>query len=109
MQITLMNYEDEKIHSQIDAILEYGCLSICGHDIYKPSKEVPDGSEYEYETSLDTFSTKELLDLIAPNKSEEEALSILAEQFHGKGADLKFQAFCLEHEIETNCYSHFDD
>lgn len=109
MQITLMQYEDEKLESKITAILEYGKLSIYGYDEYKPSTELPQGSEYEYEVWLDTFSTKQLLDLIAPGKKEDEALHILKSMFQGKGADIRFQAFCFEHEIETNCYSHFDD
>ncbi len=109
MQITLMQYEDEKIESRITAILEYGKLSICGCDTYKPTSQLPEGSEYEYEISLDTFSTHQLLDLIASGKKEEEALFILKTMFQGKGADIKFQAYCLEHKIETNCYSHFDD
>ncbi len=109
MQITLMQYEDEKLESKITATLEYGRLSICGYDEYKPSSTLPQGSEYEYEILLDTFSTNQLLDLIAPGKNEEEALLILKSMFHGKGADIRFQAYCLEHEIETNCLSHFDD
>lgn len=109
MQITLMQYEDENIESKITAILEYGKLSVCGYDMYKPSTKLPEGSEYECEISLDSFSTKQLLDLIASGKNEEEALNILKTMFQGKGADIKFQAYCLEHEIETICYSHFDD
>lgn len=109
MQITLMQYEDEKIESNITAILEYGKLSVCGCDIFKPTLQLPEGSEYEYEISLDTFSTKQLLDSIASGKNEEEALLIFKSMFQGKGADIKFQAYCLEHDIESYCYSHFDD
>lgn len=109
MQISLFEYKDEKIHTEIVAILEFGKLVVSGYDEHQPSAQLPERSEYEYETCLDSISTTELIELIAPNQSEFEVLEKMKELFGGEHADIRFQAFCLEHNIETYCSSQFDD
>lgn len=109
MQITLYESKNEKVHTEIVAILEFGRLVISGYDRYEPSKELPEGSEYEYETLLDSQSTSELIELLAPEATDEDVLNKVFELFGGERADIRFQAYCLEHEIETYSSSHFDD
>ncbi|MDD5935488.1 MAG: hypothetical protein PUC65_08035 [Clostridiales bacterium] len=109
MQITLFESKDEKIHTEIIAIYEFGKIIVSGYDQYLPTPQLPQGSEYVYETMLDSISTRELVEIIAPNQSEVEVLEKMKEMFGGKGADIRFQAFCVEHEIETYCSSEFDD
>ena len=109
MQITLYEHTTDKVHTQIIAILEFGKFTLSGCDQYLETPQVPEGGEYEYEVLLDTISTQQLKQLIAPGKSENEFLDAIKEKFGGERADIRFQAFCLEHEIETYCSSYFDD
>lgn len=109
MQIVLYENKTDKVHSTISAHLEYGKLSIVGYDHYLPSGAVPEGSEYEYETYLDMQSTEELMELLHANGSDQEKLELIQKEFGGERADILFQAFCLAHQIETNCSSDFDD
>lgn len=109
MQITLYEQKTDKVQITILALLEFGKLSILGYDQYLPSSAVPEGSEYEYETYLDLQSTNELFELLNINGSDQEKLERIKQEFAGERADIRFQAFCLNHQIETYCSSGFDD
>lgn len=109
MQITLFEHDSEHVHTSIVAILEFGRLTVSGVDHYYPNEAVKEPSEYEYETLLDSISTKELFDLLCPNGSETECLNALSAKFSGEGADIRFQAYCFSNDIETDCQSRFDD
>ena len=109
MEITIFENTNDKVQTTITALLEYNRFILSGLDTYFPSKEVPEGSEYEYETVLDIENTQKLMELIAPESTTEEFLNRFAEKFHGANADIQFQSFCLEHEIETYSQSFFDD
>lgn len=109
MKITLYDNKTDKVHTTITAIFEYGKLYISGMDQYMPSSAVPEGSEYEYETYLDSQSTKELFELLGVNGTDQEKLDRIQQLFGGERADIRFQAFCLTNQIETYCSSGFDD
>ncbi len=109
MQITLFESKDQTVHTKIIAIYEFGQIVVSGYDKYFPTERMPEGSEYEYETILDLISTSEIINLIAPACSEFEVLEKMQELFGGERADIRFQAYCVEHGIETYCSSHFDD
>lgn len=109
MQVTLYEAATESVHTSIVAILQFNQLTISGLDQYHPNDAVPAGSEYEYETLLDSYSTQQFFDQICPNGTDQERLDALQEKFSGEGADIRIQAFCLQHDIETNCQSSFDD
>jgi hypothetical protein len=109
MQVTLYETKTDKVHTTIIANLEYGKLCISGLDQYLPSSIVPEGSEYEYETYLDSQSTNELFELLGVMGSDQEKLDCIQQQFSGERADIRFQAFCLSNQIETYCSSSFDD
>lgn len=109
MKRVLYQHKGEQVHTEVTAIIEYGKFTLSGYDKYQPSKQLPEGSEYEYETILDSVSTQQLMDLIAPNQTEALFLDAFYDKFAGERAIILFQAFCLEHDIETYCSSYFDD
>lgn len=109
MQITLYEHKTDKVHTETIAILEFGKFTLSGYDQYLPTPEVPEGGEYEYEILLDMISTQQMIELLAPGKSDTEILEVIKEKFGGERADIRFQAFCFEHDIETYCSSYFDD
>lgn len=109
MEKILYEVRSTEVDTQIIAILQCSRLTISGYDHYHPTKNLPQGSEYEYETLLDSYSTQQLLESLGKDKTEEEYLELIYEKFHGERADIRFQSYCLEHEIETYSSSHFDD
>lgn len=109
MQITLFESKDENVHTQIIAIYEFGKITVSGYNQYLPTKRMPEGSDYEYETMLDTIGTSEFIELIAPACTEIEVLEKMKELFGGENADILFQAYCVKHGIETYCFSQLDD
>ncbi len=109
MQITLFESKDEKVYTEIIAIYEFGQITVSGYDHYFPTQQIPEGTEYVYETILDSISTCEFIESIAPACSEFEVLEKMKELFGGERADIRFQAYCVEHSIETYCSSQFDD
>ena len=109
MLITLYENKTDKVHTTITALLEYGKLVISGYDQYLPSSSVPEGSEYEYETYLDSQSTNELFELLGVQGSDQDKLDVILKEFGGERADIRFQAYCFANQIETYCSSHFDD
>lgn len=109
MEKILYEASTNEVDTQIIAILQCSRLTISGYDYYHPSSALPEGSEYEYETLLDSYSTQQIIELLGVDKTEEELLDCLYEMFHGERADIRFQSYCLNHGIETYSSSHFDD
>jgi hypothetical protein len=54
-------------------------------------------------------STNELFEALGATASDGEKLELLSQEFQGERADIRFQAYCYQNQIETYCTSDFDD